>query len=145
MNTFFAMKVLKKVSILRTQKDTAHTRAERNILEAVKVNANLIVKYKEETQNQNLFLSMLFFVDFKYVCKCQLQFQDFRFDISSWFLFCYLLIFVHFFCKSYLDSSLHWHFFSSLFSIWFGVLSIECLWCAASIYCWTELCLSNRW
>lgn len=36
-NTFFAMKVLKKVSILRTQKDTAHTRAERNILEAVKV------------------------------------------------------------------------------------------------------------
>ncbi|XP_037046534.1 ribosomal protein S6 kinase beta-1 isoform X1 [Bradysia coprophila] len=36
MNTFFAMKVLKKVSILRTQKDTAHTRAERNILEAVK-------------------------------------------------------------------------------------------------------------
>lgn len=37
MNTFFAMKVLKKVSILRTQKDTAHTRAERNILEAVKV------------------------------------------------------------------------------------------------------------
>lgn len=34
---FFAMKVLKKVSILRTQKDTAHTRAERNILEAVKV------------------------------------------------------------------------------------------------------------
>lgn len=31
------MKVLKKVSILRTQKDTAHTRAERNILEAVKV------------------------------------------------------------------------------------------------------------
>lgn len=37
MNQFFAMKVLKKVSILRTQKDTAHTRAERNILEAVKV------------------------------------------------------------------------------------------------------------
>lgn len=35
-STVFAMKVLKKVSILRTQKDTAHTRAERNILEAVK-------------------------------------------------------------------------------------------------------------
>lgn len=34
------MKVLKKVSILRTQKDTAHTRAERNILEAVKVSLN---------------------------------------------------------------------------------------------------------
>lgn len=31
------MKVLKKASIVRNQKDTAHTRAERNILEAVKV------------------------------------------------------------------------------------------------------------
>jgi ribosomal protein S6 kinase beta len=36
-NSFFAMKVLKKASIVRNQKDTAHTRAERNILEAVKV------------------------------------------------------------------------------------------------------------
>lgn len=35
-NTIFAMKVLKKASIVRNQKDTAHTRAERNILEAVK-------------------------------------------------------------------------------------------------------------
>ena len=34
---YFAMKVLKKASIVRNQKDTAHTRAERNILEAVKV------------------------------------------------------------------------------------------------------------
>lgn len=32
----FAMKVLKKATIVRNQKDTAHTRAERNILEAVK-------------------------------------------------------------------------------------------------------------
>ncbi|XP_068629371.1 ribosomal protein S6 kinase beta-2 isoform X1 [Battus philenor] len=32
----FAMKVLKKASIVRNQKDTAHTKAERNILEAVK-------------------------------------------------------------------------------------------------------------
>ncbi|XP_077299373.1 ribosomal protein S6 kinase isoform X2 [Arctopsyche grandis] len=32
----FAMKVLRKASIVRNQKDTAHTRAERNILEAVK-------------------------------------------------------------------------------------------------------------
>lgn len=31
------MKVLKKASIVRNQKDTAHTRAERNILEAVRV------------------------------------------------------------------------------------------------------------
>lgn len=37
--SFFAMKVLKKASIVRNQKDTAHTRAERNILEAVKVSA----------------------------------------------------------------------------------------------------------
>ena len=33
----FAMKVLKKATIVRNQKDTAHTKAERNILEAVKV------------------------------------------------------------------------------------------------------------
>ncbi|VDN55120.1 unnamed protein product [Dracunculus medinensis] len=33
----FAMKVLKKATIIRSQKDTAHTKAERNILEAVKV------------------------------------------------------------------------------------------------------------
>lgn len=38
----FAMKVLKKASIVRNQKDTAHTRAERNILEAVKVNFDLL-------------------------------------------------------------------------------------------------------
>ncbi|KAL9701639.1 hypothetical protein quinque_005080 [Culex quinquefasciatus] len=35
-NAYFAMKVLKKASIVRNQKDTAHTRAERNILEAVR-------------------------------------------------------------------------------------------------------------
>ncbi|KAL5291827.1 RPS6KB2 family protein [Megaselia abdita] len=35
-NKHFAMKVLKKASIVTNQKDTAHTRAERNILEAVK-------------------------------------------------------------------------------------------------------------
>jgi len=33
----FAMKVLKKATIARSQKDTAHTKAERNILEAIKV------------------------------------------------------------------------------------------------------------
>ncbi|KAL1140705.1 hypothetical protein AAG570_000635, partial [Ranatra chinensis] len=32
----FAMKVLRKAAIVRNQKDTAHTKAERNILEAVK-------------------------------------------------------------------------------------------------------------
>jgi len=32
----FAMKVLRKATIVRNQKDTAHTKAERNILEAVK-------------------------------------------------------------------------------------------------------------
>ncbi|XP_026466662.1 ribosomal protein S6 kinase beta-1 isoform X2 [Ctenocephalides felis] len=36
MDSHFAMKVLRKASIVRNQKDTAHTRAERNILEAVK-------------------------------------------------------------------------------------------------------------
>lgn len=34
--TIYAMKVLRKASIVRNQKDTAHTKAERNILEAVK-------------------------------------------------------------------------------------------------------------
>lgn len=34
--TIFAMKVLRKASIVRNQKDTAHTKAERSILEAVK-------------------------------------------------------------------------------------------------------------
>uniref|UniRef100_A0AC34F3E9 Non-specific serine/threonine protein kinase n=1 Tax=Panagrolaimus sp. ES5 TaxID=591445 RepID=A0AC34F3E9_9BILA len=32
----FAMKILKKASLIRNQKDTAHTKAERNILESVK-------------------------------------------------------------------------------------------------------------
>ncbi|KAJ7375675.1 Ribosomal protein S6 kinase beta-2, partial [Desmophyllum pertusum] len=35
-NKIFAMKVLKKAAIIRSHKDTAHTKAERNILEAVK-------------------------------------------------------------------------------------------------------------
>ncbi|KAI6214598.1 hypothetical protein M3Y94_00287300 [Aphelenchoides besseyi] len=35
-STVFAMKVLKKAHVVRNQKDTAHTKAERNILEAVK-------------------------------------------------------------------------------------------------------------
>ena len=33
----FAMKVLKKASIVRSQKDTVHTNAERRVLEAIKV------------------------------------------------------------------------------------------------------------
>ena len=40
--TFFAMKVLHKAAIIRNQKDTAHTKAERNILEAVKVRFGVI-------------------------------------------------------------------------------------------------------
>lgn len=35
--SIYAMKILHKASIVRNQKDTAHTKAERNILEAVKV------------------------------------------------------------------------------------------------------------
>lgn len=38
--TIFAMKVLRKATIVRNQKDTAHTKAERNILEEVKVNSH---------------------------------------------------------------------------------------------------------
>jgi p70 ribosomal S6 kinase len=36
-NKLYAMKVLKKASIARNAKDTAHTKAERNILESIKV------------------------------------------------------------------------------------------------------------
>ena len=36
----FAMKVLRKATIIRNQKDTAHTKAERNILQEVKVKAD---------------------------------------------------------------------------------------------------------
>uniref|UniRef100_A0A7E4VIM0 Non-specific serine/threonine protein kinase n=1 Tax=Panagrellus redivivus TaxID=6233 RepID=A0A7E4VIM0_PANRE len=36
LGSIFAMKVLKKASLIRSQKDTDHTKAERNILEAVK-------------------------------------------------------------------------------------------------------------
>lgn len=42
---FFAMKVLKKATIVRNQKDTAHTKAERNILEAVKVSRAFIYAF----------------------------------------------------------------------------------------------------
>lgn len=41
----FAMKVLKKATIVRNQKDTAHTKAERNILEAVKVSNGTHIKF----------------------------------------------------------------------------------------------------
>lgn len=41
--SIFAMKVLKKASIVRNQKDTDHTKAERNILEAVKVKKRQLI------------------------------------------------------------------------------------------------------
>ncbi len=44
-NKLYAMKVLKKATIARNAKDTAHTKAERNILECVKVNKIFIVNY----------------------------------------------------------------------------------------------------
>ncbi|BES97218.1 ribosomal protein S6 kinase [Nesidiocoris tenuis] len=47
--TIFAMKVLKKASIVRNQKDTAHTKAERNILEAVKHPFIVDLKYAFQT------------------------------------------------------------------------------------------------
>ena len=36
MFAYFVLQVLKKATIVRNSKDTAHTKAERNILEAVK-------------------------------------------------------------------------------------------------------------
>ncbi|XP_025155740.1 ribosomal protein S6 kinase beta-2 [Harpegnathos saltator] len=47
--TIFAMKVLRKASIIRNQKDTAHTKAERNILEAVKHPFIVDLKYAFQT------------------------------------------------------------------------------------------------
>ena len=44
-NKLYAMKVLKKATIARNAKDTAHTKAERNILECVKVILILIKQY----------------------------------------------------------------------------------------------------
>lgn len=38
----FAMKVLRKASIVRNQKDVSHTKAERNILESVRVRITII-------------------------------------------------------------------------------------------------------
>ena len=35
--TLYAMKVLKKARIIRNEKDTAHTKSERNILEIIRV------------------------------------------------------------------------------------------------------------
>uniref|UniRef100_A0A914DK56 Ribosomal protein S6 kinase n=1 Tax=Acrobeloides nanus TaxID=290746 RepID=A0A914DK56_9BILA len=45
----FAMKVLKKATIIRNQKDTAHTKAERNILEAVKSTFICDLRYAFQT------------------------------------------------------------------------------------------------
>ncbi|KAL3267904.1 hypothetical protein HHI36_007043 [Cryptolaemus montrouzieri] len=47
--TPFAMKVLRKASIARNQKDTAHTKAERNILEEVKHPFIVDLKYAFQT------------------------------------------------------------------------------------------------
>lgn len=53
----FAMKVLKKATIVRNQKDTAHTKAERNILEAVKHPFIVDLKYAFQTGGK-LYLIM---------------------------------------------------------------------------------------
>ncbi|ODM87914.1 Ribosomal protein S6 kinase beta-1 [Orchesella cincta] len=53
----FAMKVLKKAKIVRNSKDTAHTKAERNILEAVKHPFIVDLKYAFQTGGK-LYLIM---------------------------------------------------------------------------------------
>lgn len=55
----FAMKVLKKASIVRNQKDTAHTKAERNILEAVKVK-NSFKAFFQYNHNRRIILFYIF-------------------------------------------------------------------------------------
>ena len=54
----FAMKVLKKATLIRNQKDTAHTKAERNILETVKVFFSKI--YIDDLRHQIFSLPVAF-------------------------------------------------------------------------------------
>ncbi|XP_014209613.1 ribosomal protein S6 kinase beta-1-like [Copidosoma floridanum] len=63
--SIFAMKVLKKASIIRNQKDTAHTKAERNILEAVKHPFIVNLMYAFQT-NGKLYLIL------EYLCGGEL-------------------------------------------------------------------------
>ncbi|KAG7174078.1 Ribosomal protein S6 kinase beta-1-like [Homarus americanus] len=59
----FAMKVLKKATIVRNQKDTAHTKAERNILEAVKHPFIVDLVYAFQTGGKlYLILEYLFYI-----------------------------------------------------------------------------------
>ena len=51
-NKIYAMKVLKKATIVRNQKDTAHTKAERNILEDVKQPFILDLIYAFQTKGK---------------------------------------------------------------------------------------------
>lgn len=51
-NQIFAMKVVKKAHVVRNQKDTAHTKAERNILEAVKNPFICDLKYAFQTHGK---------------------------------------------------------------------------------------------
>lgn len=50
--TLFAMKVLRKASIIKNQKDTDHTKAERNILESVKHPFIVDLKYAFQTHHK---------------------------------------------------------------------------------------------
>ncbi|CAF4269914.1 unnamed protein product [Rotaria socialis] len=54
----FAMKVLKKATIVRNAKDTAHTKAERNILECVKCPfiVDLIYAFQTDLKPENILL-----------------------------------------------------------------------------------------
>jgi hypothetical protein len=57
-NKIFAMKVLKKATIIRNQKDTAHTKAERNILEAVKVILETILDIKRSFTLESIHMRL---------------------------------------------------------------------------------------
>lgn len=57
--SIYAMKILHKASIVRNQKDTAHTKAERNILEAVKHPFIVELIYAYQT-NGKLYLILEF-------------------------------------------------------------------------------------
>lgn len=87
--TIFAMKVLRKATIVRNQKDTAHTRAERNILESIKHPFIVDLKYAFQT-GYKLYLIL------EYMCGGELfrrlNIEGFVMEDSARFYLCEIIL-----------------------------------------------------
>lgn len=87
--TIFAMKVLRKATIVRNQKDTAHTRAERNILESIKHPFIVDLKYAFQTDHK-LYLIL------EYMCGGELfrylNNEGFVMEDSARFYLCEIIL-----------------------------------------------------